>query len=70
VAVAVSALSLSWVLSPRPSASADERSRMPGAFSYHPSGSNGAPELCDTRTGTVYRRTLSGTWEVFTKAPE
>ncbi len=71
VTVAVVALALSWALSPRvPPVSAQDRARVPGTFSYHPSGSGGGPELCDTRTGTVYRRTLSGTWEVLTKAPE
>lgn len=41
-----------------------------GSFEYFPRGSQGWPELCDTHSGTVYRRTPSGTWEVYCKPPQ
>ncbi len=48
----------------------DRRGNAAGTYSYHPAGSQGAPELCDTRTGTIYRRNISGTWEVASKLPD
>jgi hypothetical protein len=68
VAVAV-ALTVS-VTSLVPVRAEDRRSNAAGTFTYHPAGAGGQPELCDTRTGTIYRRNLSGSWEVASKFPD
>jgi hypothetical protein len=68
---AVVGLLLASVLQTRPQASGQEaKPPVVGNFEYYPRGSQGWPELCDTRTGTIYRRTAGGAWEVYCKPPQ
>jgi hypothetical protein len=69
---AVVGFMLASVLQTRPQA-AGQDPKPPvaaGNFEYFPRGSGGWQELCDTRTGTVYRRTADGGWEVYCKPPQ